>query len=110
MDSRVFVRRTVVTGVVVAILVIAVAVAVEISNLRAEVRRVAGHFLECPPGEVSLDSWSGGDTWDDFLVSGCGKRGLVTCSVGCAFHAPEGDGYSEIGTVVPGDAPAPEAR
>lgn len=110
-EFRTYWRNAIAAGIVISALGTLAVAAVSVGGLRDEVRRVAGHFLACPPGEVELDSWEGDDVIDAFVVLGCGGRGLVTCDgLGpCAFHAPEGEGFAGIGTIVPGDAGPAEA-
>lgn len=111
MEFRTFWRKAIAAGIALSVLAILAITAVSVGGMRDTVRRVAGHFLACPPGEVELDSWEGDDVIDAFVVVGCGSRGLVTCDgVGpCAFHAPEGGGFAEIGTVLPEEAGPAEA-
>jgi hypothetical protein len=108
---RTFWRNAIAAGIAISALATLAIAAVHVGGLRDEVRRVAGHFLACPPGEVELDSWEGDDVIDAFVAVGCGGRGLVTCDGAgpCAFHVPEGEGFAEIGTVVPADTGPAEA-
>ncbi len=65
-------------------------------RLNDAARDAAAAGLDCPPGDVSIGLPSGGDSYDDFQVTGCGRRGLVTCTadVDCRFQLPVDDASS----------------